>query len=66
MILLGILFFLISLVGLNDTSNMAIFIRDINDLKEVREERNWSLVLMVLSLLLIALSLLLDNNYMVY
>lgn len=66
MILFGILFFLISLFGLNNASSMTMFIKDTNDFKEVREERNWSLGLMMLGVLLITLSLLLDNNYMVY
>lgn len=66
MIICGLLFFMISLFGLNNASHMAILIKDINDLKEVREEKNRSLGLMMLGLLLITLSLLLDNNYMVY
>lgn len=66
MIVFGILFVAISLFGLNNAGNMAMFIRDTNDYKEIKEEKNWSLGLMLLGLLLITLPLLLDNNYMVY
>lgn len=65
MIVFGILFVAISLFGLNNASNMAMFIRDTKDYKEIKEEKNWSLGLMLLGLLLITLPLLLDNNYMV-
>lgn len=66
MILFGILFFLISLVGLTNASNMKMFIRDLNDSKEVREEKNWSLGLMTLGIILITISVLLGSNYVVY
>ena len=54
-IIVGLVLLVISIVGLTNANNMAMFIRSIEAAKEVKEEQLWSIGLLLFSLILIAI-----------